>query len=375
MGICICIGNRIIHPPNYHLPLPYEIMRVLANPTRMSFTPPTLTRTHLIITGIVCAVVLVALFVVSSLSRMSGVGQSASMVTYSPRSDGIVYTDVQDEAPYMERNADTKSLDMTGTIAPVPSPLPPDTAPIEGARKIIRTASLSILVKDTDTAADGVRAVAQTYGGERGNENFSQYAQGVRSGTITIWVPSEHFDEAVRDIKTLALRVNNEAISTQDVSAQHVDLTARLTNLRATEAQYQELMARSGSIEDILNVTKQLSQTRQEIEVLQAQLDRLTGQIALSSITVSITPESPVVSPGQAMGEWRPGTVAREAYHELLTRLMGVGDGLIMFVIVGLPLLVIAGIKLAVLLGILWLLYRLGRALYRKATGVEPSAL
>lgn len=180
-------------------------------------------------------------------------------------------------------------------------------------------------------------------------------------------MPSEHFDEAVRDIKKLALRVNTEVVNAQDVSAQFVDMTARLKNLQVAETTYQDILTRSGSIDEVLSVTRQLVQTRQEIEQLQGQLDRLAGQVALSAITVSITPEAMVVSPGEAVTEWRPGTVFKTAYHDLQRRLMQVGNTIIVFVVVGLPLLIIALLQLAFWVGLAWLVFRLGRHVYLRA--------
>jgi Domain of unknown function (DUF4349) len=262
--------------------------------------------------------------------------------------------------------------DMGMMVAPGAPPLPSSAAPAPES-KIIRTAQLDILVADTDVAAEGVRAVSDRYQGQRGNEEFSQYTQDLKRGTLTIWVPSEHFDAAVRDIKDLALRVNTEVVNAQDVSAQFVDLTARLKNLRAAESQYQELMTRAGSIEDILNVTRQLSQTRQEIEQIQGQLDQLSGQVSLSSITVRITPEAGVSSPSQVVTEWRPGAVAKAAYRDLQNQLMGVGNGVIRFLIVGLPLLVIVGVQIAVFIAVVWIIYRLGCRVYRRMNTTPPT--
>lgn len=252
----------------------------------------------------------------------------------------------------------------------LPTPLP-SSAPQGAERKIVRTAALDLLVKDTGAAAQGVRMIADTFGGMRGNENFYVYAQGLRQGTISIWVPAERFDEALQAIRALALRVNSESVTAQDVSAQHVDLTARLTNMRAAEEQYRDILTRSGSIEEVLSVTQQLVQVRGEIESLQSTLAELSSQVALSSITVSLTPEATLVSPGEALSEWRPGTVAKAAYQELRIHLMRVGDGLITFLIVGVPLLLIILVKLLFFGVIVWVAYRIGRNVYERVRVVE----
>jgi hypothetical protein len=273
--------------------------------------------------------------------------------------DAVVYDSVSPIDAVPER----------GGVAPVPVPTPQAPAP-QGDRKILRSATLDLLVADTDAAADAVRAVSDTYGGQRGTENFSQYGgEGLRRGTMVIWVPSEHFDAAVKDIKALALRVNTESVQAQDVSAQYVDLTARLKNLRATEAQYQELLSRSGSIEEVLQVTRQLSMTRQEIEQIQGQLNSLSAHVALSAITVHLTPEYAVVSPGEVVDEWRPGAVLKAAYHELQQRLIRVSNQLIVWVVVGLPLLVISLVQILFWVALVWFGVLGARRVYRRLSG------
>ncbi len=346
----------------------------------MTFTPPPITIKHAATIIGACLLVLVATSLLSHNQYQPMRGNS--MGGYTP---GVPMMDsVQSERVAFEgdefvvsksamidpaldavefRDMNRGAPDRGMPIAP---PIPSASTPPTAENKIIRTASLDILVADTDDAAEGVRAVSDRYQGQRGNENFSQYTQDLKRGMLTIWVPLEHFDEAVRDIKALALRVNTEVINAQDVSAQFVDLTARLKNLHATEEQYQALLTRSGSIEEILNVTRQLSQTRQEIEQIQGQLDQLSGQVSLSAISVSITPEAGVTSPSQAVTEWRPGTVVKAAYRDLQNQLMGVANTLIRFLIVGLPLLVIAGIQIALFVGVCWIIFSLGRRVYRR---------
>lgn len=250
--------------------------------------------------------------------------------------------------------------------------LPTPVTPPLGERKIIRTANLDLFVKDTDTSAEEIRKIAVKYGGERGNENFYEYTQGERRGSLTVWVPSASFDMALREMKLLAIKVNTETVNTQDVSAQFVDLTARLKNLRATEAQYQELMKRSATVTEVLKVTQELSTTRQQIEQIQGQLESLTGQIALSSITISLTPEASIASVSEVVSEWRPGAVWKTAVRDLQQELVLVANGFIVFIVVSLPLLLIGLTQLVFWIGLAWMLYRLGKKVYLRTNIEKP---
>jgi hypothetical protein len=372
----------------------------------MNFTTPHLPRktTVMIIAGCLFVLVLTALIYSATSSRMSGrsVGMlstpsatvAQNVISTDSYGGGSGYSEVKSYASrgamdtaYREASVALEQSDAIHTESVSDSLIPEDAmvapspeqvdAP-KGERKIIRSAELDILVRDTDVASDGIRAVSDAYQGQRGDEHFSQYGQDLRRGTISIWVPSEHFDEAVRDIKALALRVNTESIRAQDVSAQHVDLTARLKNLHATEAQYQDLLSRSGSIEEVLQVTQQLVQTRQVIEQLQGQLDSLSAHVALSAITVHITPEYTVASTDQVFNEWRPGAVIKNAYHDLQQRLILVSNKLIVSIIVGLPLLIVSLVQLMFWVGLLLLIGLSARRIYRRLQGeqsVPPKSM
>ncbi|OGZ08253.1 MAG: hypothetical protein A3D65_02790 [Candidatus Lloydbacteria bacterium RIFCSPHIGHO2_02_FULL_50_13] len=253
------------------------------------------------------------------------------------------------------------------SIASMPPVPGPDNAPA-GEEKVIKSASLELTVANVDNAAKEINALRLRVGGQIGNSNFREYSSGSRSGEITIWVPSARFDEAMAELKRLALRVDNESIAASDVSAQFVDLEARLKTLRAAEEQYLEIMKRSGKLSDVLDVTRELSNTRTQIEQIEGRRDYLSRQVALSSISITLTQEA---SPSDLSDEWRPLAVLKAAAKETLAGLTDFLDD-VLVLLVALPLLLL---KFAFYGGILWLLWRGGRAIYvRLQKGALPPA-
>lgn len=251
------------------------------------------------------------------------------------------------------------------------APMPPMPGPVSdapaGEEKIIKNASLSLLVANVDVAAKEVNAIRTRLGGQIGNSNFREYGGGSRSGDITIWVPSARFDEAMAELKKLALRVNNESVNVSDVSAQFVDLEARLKTLRATEAQYLAILERSGKLSDVLDVTRELTNTRTQIEQIEGQREYLSRQVALSSIHITLTQEA---SPADLSDEWRPLAVIKAAAKQTLAELTRFIDDVLVF-LVALPLFLL---KLAFYGVILWVLWRAGRFVYARIRGGFPSA-
>lgn len=288
----------------------------------------------------------------SSLGFPGSIGVSAPSVFLAPQMD------YAQTAEYSMKNDATRGMPYESDIGIMPIPPTPGGDAPAGVSKIIKNADLTLLVEDIDDAAQLIERVRVQYGGQAGNASFGHYVSS-RTGDITIWVPSDNFDKALRDIKNGALSVTNERVTVSDVSAQFVDLEARLKNMRATEAQYLEIMKRSGSIPDILSVTRELSQTRQTIEQLQGQLNYLSRQVALSSIHATLTEE---VAPTLSKDEWRPLAVIKAASRETLRDLTRFVDTLLVL-LVKLPLLLL---QLAFWGGILYGLWRFGSFVYAR---------
>jgi hypothetical protein len=233
-----------------------------------------------------------------------------------------------------ERNEDFKKGN-AGTNIGITTPVPGSAAtpPLRTAM-IVKSGELTLLVKNIETTANKITEIRTSYAGQPGNSNFSTYGNGVKQGDITIWVPSERFDDAMSAIKNTAQQVSDERVSVQDVSAQYVDLDARLKNLKGAEVQYQEILKRSGKISDVLEVTNALVETRSQIEQLQGQLDFLSHQVTLSSIHITLS-EEPI--PSNVSNEWRPLLVAKGALKETLSGLTDSINTLIVLLI-ALPL-------------------------------------
>jgi len=313
--------------------------------------PPIAPKKAAVILGVL-AVIIIVLYGLNSMqsARQSVLGLSLGGDSYGVATMGIV--PAYDSAAGNYGKGMMYRDEVGSTIAPMP-PVPGDGGAPAGNAEIIKTASLTLLVDDVDVAATGIEAVRTTYGGQHGNASFNDYTSS-RTGNVTIWVPSERFDDALAAIKKLALQVKNENVSVSDVSAQFVDLEARLKVQRATETQYVELLKRSGKISEVLEVSRELANTRTQIEQLEGQMNYLSRQVALSSISVSLIQE---VSPGEVKNEWRPLTVVKTAAKNTLSDLTNLID-MILVLAVSLPVFLL---RLGFFGLLAWGIWRVGR--------------
>jgi predicted house-cleaning noncanonical NTP pyrophosphatase (MazG superfamily) len=200
-------------------------------------------------------------------------------------------------------------------------------------------------------------------GGFVENQNVYEYGVGSLQGNLTLRVPEGKFTETLAQVKLFAVRVQNEQIDSSDVSAQVVDLEARLKSKRAEEAQYILVMKDAKKISDILEVTRMLSSVRGEIEQIQGQVNYFARQTSMSTIHIALTP---VANAKEVTNEWRPALVVKESFKNLLVGLTGFVSGLIVFVIQVLPMLILHLALIAFAAVVSW---KLGKTLFYRLSG------
>ena len=227
-------------------------------------------------------------------------------------------------------------------------------ASIANTRMVIRSNNLSLIADDPAGVLEKIRGLAQRLGGYVENSTLSENKGSQPSGSITIRVPATRLDEARAEFRRYGQRVENESAQANDVTAQYVDMDSRLRNYRAEEAQYLEIMRRSGTIRDTLSVAERLSDVRGRIEQLQGQLNLLSHQVQMASLTVSVRPEP--LAPVTDL-RWRPLHEANVAFHDGLDTLTGYVN-FMMAVLFQLPAILLWCLTLAAFAAATWRLLR-----------------
>ena len=239
----------------------------------------------------------------------------------------------------------------------------PDTQP----RLIIRTADLTIVVPDTQEGMNALTRLADEFGGFVVSSSTSRVADNASQGYITLRVDATRFDEAMNRVRALALEVRSESVRGEDVTAEYVDLDARLKNLEAAEAQLQQILKQATETEDVLAVYRELTNIRGQIEQIKGRMKYLSQSAALATISVTLIPDA-LAQPVQ-VGGWRPAGVAKDAVEALIATLQGLASLFIWLVIVVLPVLLIFAIPIVAIV----LLIRRARRNKAKATEVRAS--
>jgi hypothetical protein len=180
---------------------------------------------------------------------------------------------------------------------------------------------------------------------------------------VTVRVPTAHYQAFIADAAKLG-RVIFQSETAQDVTQQHVDMKARLDNLKAEETRLRQLFARARTVSEMLAVEQELTRVQGDIESMQAQIDYLEKQAALATVTIQIAEPKPIVRPvGTDWGTSDAVTNSIRAFVGTLNVLIVVlGPVLALLIFVALPVFLVT-----------WLIVRGARRRRARRAGVAAS--
>jgi hypothetical protein len=181
---------------------------------------------------------------------------------------------------------------------------------------LIKQADLTIQVESIDDSLATVNAIARQYQGDLLSLNTTRPRdeQQPRSASLELRVPQAQLDGAIAALSELG-DIQQQSLSAQDVSAQLVDYDARLRNLRKSEELVLGIMERSGDMNDVLTVARELDTIRASIEQIDAQLSALRNQVSYSTIRLTLQTEGAIASGDPSAGTqisrtWQQAKVA-----------------------------------------------------------------
>ena len=204
--------------------------------------------------------------------------------------------------------------------------------------KIVRTANFSIVVPvgSFGKAFADASSVPDQFGGFVETSNT-----GARSGSITMRIPSDRLGEALDRIRTLG-RVESQTIAGKDVTANYIDLAARLRIAKARRLVLLRLMNKANSIEQTIRVQNALDDTQLQIEDLQGGINVLDDRTSFATVRLELREQGVQAATTHVEKPSIPG-----AWQRSIAGFIGV----IAAVVIGLGYV----IPVALLLGLAWL--------------------
>jgi hypothetical protein len=222
-------------------------------------------------------------------------------------------------------------------------------------RKIIRNAELSLQTQDPIAGQQKIESIAESLGGfvvdtDVKHSNAINQSPPDTTITVSIRVPSVRFAQALDAIRGLGSRVIDEKETGQDVTEEYIDLEARIRTQKALESQFLEIMKRATKVSDALDVQREISEVRGEIERLEGRRRFLENKSSLSTIKVTLQTTPPVITATQAGF----GQNIKEAMGDAVDTGAAIINGAIRIIGVMIPITVLILLPGALVLRLLW---------------------
>jgi hypothetical protein len=198
-------------------------------------------------------------------------------------------------APALKKLAD--NAPETGETTPTPEP-----PKVPEKRMLVKTATLSIHVEDIKQSKSKITALTNSLSGYISSESESTYDNSLHYG-MELRIPNQSFDKMMSELENLAASVESRQVNVQDVTAEYVDVQARLEAKKAVEQSYINLLKQARNMDDILKIQEQLGVVRGDIESMQGQLNLLGSQVQYSTIHLEMIKTLPYTAdPGKSVG-------------------------------------------------------------------------
>jgi len=234
-----------------------------------------------------------------------------------------------------------KTADLAGTLSVPPAPATDNPTRDSAANATARAAAVT-------QAADAVRAIAAAAGGFQSNADGGGSVM-----TIGLRVPADRYDTVIDKLAGVG-ELTSRTETSQDVTAEVVDVKSRVESMTASVARVRALLSQATTIADIIAIESELSVREANLESLQQQQAYLDGQVAMSTVSLTltaVTAADPTVVPVSQDTGFVAGI---KAGWSALLAFVGWAGGAVGAVLPFLPLLAVAGL-------LVWWLVRLGR--------------
>ncbi|WP_242130971.1 DUF4349 domain-containing protein [Aestuariivivens marinum] len=152
-------------------------------------------------------------------------------------------------------------------------------------QKTIKESFLRFETQDLDKTYSLIHKTIQENKGfvqeDRSNKSYNTITR-----HLTIRIPSNNFKIVLDSISKQVSYFDAKRISSKDVTEEFIDLEARLKAKQTLEKRYLELLSKAKNVKEILEIERELSKIREEIEAKQGRLKYLENKVSLSTLDI-----------------------------------------------------------------------------------------
>ncbi len=171
-----------------------------------------------------------------------------------------------------------QAMDSSRSTAPVP------VQPTEDwDKKIIKTATLKLEVKDFNNYAANIYKTVKQYGGYIAEENQNSSDEKIES-ILTIKVPVIYFENIMNQLPVAEVKIIERKIAAEDVTGEVVDVKGRLEAKKQMRQRYFDFFKEAKNMQEVLQVQAEIDDLQESMESAASRVSYLSHQSAMSTI-------------------------------------------------------------------------------------------
>lgn len=202
-------------------------------------------------------------------------------------------TDQKQEPQIPVGNMQQSNNDADSAVAPVSKQ--PAAHP-DWDKKIIKTATLKLEVKDFKAYNNAIHQTAKQFGGYIAQEE--QNLSDEKSETVvSIKVPVDQFETMMNQLPGGDVKIIEKKITTEDVTGEVVDTRSRLEAKKQMRLKYLEFLKQSKNMEEVLQVQNEINSIQEQIESAAGRVEFLSHQASYSTINLTFFQPLPGYKP------------------------------------------------------------------------------
>lgn len=213
-------------------------------------------------------------------------------------------------------------------------------------RELITTGNATLAVDDPFEAAEQIADLVEEAGGRiEARDERAATGDEPGSASMTLRIPADRVSATLDALDELG-DVRDRHVETVDVTGTAQDLDARIEALRTSTDRLRELMADADRTSDLIEIEAELSTRQAELDSRVSERNRLSDEVAMSTLHVEIVAEgSPAAQaqPGGFLGGLSAGWSALVTTFNVVVLVLG---AIVPWLaLAGVVLLVVAGIR------------------------------
>jgi len=198
-------------------------------------------------------------------------------------------------SPEMMTNQETDGLDMVA-VSPITGATTGGVEVKSGSsmeRKLTKDANIEFRTDDAETTYSLIKNALGGYGAYISNESTFNYD--TRKGyDLYLRVPTDKFDSLINFIleKAPIDKLVNKSTQITDVTEEFIDLEARMKVKKELEQKLVQLLQKAANLTETLEVQRQLTDLRAEIESIEGRYRYISNQVKYSNLRISFYKET-----------------------------------------------------------------------------------